>query len=487
MPVVPGAKLNPDLDFGYSGPGSTMSADLETMLTHLREGTGRVEIDLPSAPISGSIEIAAQLARERRAAISRGERTAYLYVAPAFKRSIAMKVTDGESRALMDAGATWIGPEMYAPKPPVTRPTRMIEQFSLHDFKAHRETELRFDRLTMLVGDNASGKTSVLEALALQGGLRPPLDNLRQGRWSIPNLLRRGSTSGRLSLMSSGLRGLQAWKTTIQMYQTDKQKYAVEVSARVDDTTLNASAKGDAQNGFGFDHNWDTIYAVTGSATMCRPRGEQIAAAAYSHDPKARVEADGTNTAVVLAAMKLGDDEKFDLIEEAMRRLVPSLERVRIRPEMVADNPRAVPTKRGSKIYFDFRGAKDVPADGASYGTLVLLSLLTTIYAPASPDMLLIDDLEQGLHPRAQRELVQLLLDLISRQEFSNLQIIATTHSPYVLDLLDPSAVHALALREDGTVASKPLSEHPDAEKMNGSLTAGQLWSLDEERNWVLR
>jgi len=81
---------------------------------------------------------------------------------------------------------------------------------------------------------------------------------------------------------------------------------------------------------------------------------------------------------------------------------------------------------------------------------------------------------------------VQRLQDLIARPEFSDLQIVATTHSPYALDLLEPSEVYAFALREDGTVASKRLSEHPDAEKMKGSLTAGQLWSLDEERTWVL-
>jgi hypothetical protein len=78
------------------------------------------------------------------------------------------------------------------------------------------------------------------------------------------------------------------------------------------------------------------------------------------------------------------------------------------------------------------------------------------------------------------------LKDLLVRPEFSDLQIVATTHSPYAIDLMDPSEVYAFALRDDGSVASKRLSEHPDAEKMKGSLTAGQLWSLDEERNWVL-
>jgi len=214
-----------------------------------------------------------------------------------------------------------------------------------------------------------------------------------------------------------------------------------------------------------------------------RLRAERIAAAVYRNNPEVRIEPDGTNTAIVLAAMKLGDDERFEIIEEAMRRLVPSLDRVRIRPEAIRDG---VVIHPGSKIYFDFHGAKDIPADGASHGTLILLALLTTLYGPDRPHLVLIDDIEQALHPRAQRELVQLIRDLIARPEFSDLQVVATTHSPYALDLLEPSEVYAFALREDGTVASKRLSEHPDAKKMKGSLTAGQLWSLDEERTWVL-
>jgi len=466
-----------------------MSADLETLLKHLREGTGRVELDLPAPQSSGSIEVAAQLARERRIAIGHGTRTAHLYVAPAFSKTLSMRVTEGESRALLDAGATWIGPDVYAPKPLRAHPTRMLEQFHLQEFKAHRSTELQFSRFTMLVGDNASGKTSVLDALALQGGLRPPFEDVLRGAWSIPNLLRRGAASNRITLVSSGTRGADAWATTLHLIQSDEQKYAVEASAQVGQSKHEANANSNGgREGFGFGGDWNAIRAVTGSAAVYRLRAERIAAAAYSQAPVVRVEADGTNTALVLAAMKLGDDERFEIIEEAMRRLVPSLKRVRIRPEAIPESTLIGEIARqGNKIYLDFHGAKDIPADGASHGTLILLSLLTTLYGPARPDLVLIDDLEQALHPRAQRELVQLLKDLVARPEFSDLQIVATTHSPYAIDLLDPSEVYAFALRDDGTVASKRLADHPDAEKMKGSLTTGQLWSLDEERHWVLR
>ena len=43
----------------------------------------------------------------------------------------------------------------------------MLEKVKLHNFKSHQDTELNFDssRLHALVGQNSSGKTSVLQAL----------------------------------------------------------------------------------------------------------------------------------------------------------------------------------------------------------------------------------------------------------------------------------------------------------------------------------
>ena len=47
----------------------------------------------------------------------------------------------------------------------------MIESIRIQDFKGHRDTSVRLGRLTVLVGPNGSGKTSVLEALRLQRDL----------------------------------------------------------------------------------------------------------------------------------------------------------------------------------------------------------------------------------------------------------------------------------------------------------------------------
>jgi predicted ATPase len=181
--------------------------------------------------------------------------------------------------------------------------------------------------------------------------------------------------------------------------------------------------------------------------------------------------------------LKLNYDEVFSRIERDLHAIVPSVERVRIRQAPILDRARDERLK-GSKIYFDFTGAPGVPAHAASEGTLITLALLTILHSPERPSVLLLDDFDQSLHPRAQMELVRLLKRLLA--ELDDIQIVATTHSPYVLDELDPSEIHAFALRDDGTVASKRLSDHPEAERMKGSLTTGQLWTLDPEQAWVV-
>jgi predicted ATP-dependent endonuclease of OLD family len=64
----------------------------------------------------------------------------------------------------------------------------MITDLTIENFKGHRDTRLSLKQLTMLVGDNGSGKTSVLEAIRLPDKLLPDAQPLAVGE-----LLRRGS------------------------------------------------------------------------------------------------------------------------------------------------------------------------------------------------------------------------------------------------------------------------------------------------------
>jgi predicted ATPase len=360
----------------------------------------------------------------------------------------------------------------------------MITQFRLENFKGHRDTTLALERFTVLVGDNGSGKTSVLEALqlpdALARGAAVPAEVLR---WDAKNL----------TLSAAGFAHDQQWTTSVTLQPPEALAIAPDrgwaLSIAGDDEIGRFSDKGlYSQGQVASGQNARTLQRImqlTGRTALYRFRADQVAASAYSERPGASVAEDGALAAVVLAALKLADDEAFDRIETAMQRIVPSLHRVLIKPASVLhpSNPNPV---NGSKLYFDFQGAKGVPAHHASQGTLVVLALLTALHQPTRPSVILLDDFDHALHPRAQMELVRMIKEMLALEDFKETQIIATTHSPYVLDELSPTSVIAFALRDDGSVASKPLSEHPDAARMRGTLKSGELWTLDGERSWVL-
>jgi predicted ATP-binding protein involved in virulence len=117
-----------------------------------------------------------------------------------------------------------------------------------------------------------------------------------------------------------------------------------------------------------------------------------------------------------------------------------------------------------------------------SDGTLYALGLIVKILDPQRPKTLLIDDIDHGFHPKAQTQLVELIKKLLV--EFPDLQIIATSHSPYILSGLEWNEVRVLNLREDGTTEIRPLTDHPKYAKWHGTMTPGEFWSHAGEE-WV--
>ena len=71
------------------------------------------------------------------------------------------------------------------------------------------------------------------------------------------------------------------------------------------------------------------------------------------------------------------------------------------------------------------------------------------------PAILLIDEIENHLHPTWQRRVIPTLLE-----QFPGLQIFATTHSPFVVAGLKAGQVHLLKRDENGFVTATPNPEN---------------------------
>lgn len=353
----------------------------------------------------------------------------------------------------------------------------MLTSIRLINFKAHSDSSIGLGRFTALVGDNASGKTSVLEALELLG----VNDGAIVLSYGLSDLVRRSCARSRL--VATGEQQGQHTRDELEIEIESaglSVKFAAKRTGSRGEVGFAASANGVGFRSGGSSGEWDKVALSFGAARLYRLNAYDVSQESPIEDPGVEIDCVGSNTGAVLTALKLIDDIRFERIEDSLRRLVPTVERIRLKQERV--NAQVL-----NRILFDFRGAASVPAHGASQGTLVLLALLTVLYGPRRPNLVLLDDFEHTLHPRAQMELVRLIKSLLALDEFADVQVVATTHSPYVLDEMDVADVHAFAIGDDGCVRSKPLSAHPEAERSKGTLTAGQLWSLDPERAWVLK
>jgi len=114
---------------------------------------------------------------------------------------------------------------------------------------------------------------------------------------------------------------------------------------------------------------------------------------------------------------------------------------------------------------------------------VLALGLLTKLREPGRPRLFLLDDIDRGLHLGAQVKLVEVLRKLMALDP--GLQIVCTTHSPYLLDLFEPAEVRVLALDAERRTHARPLTEHPDFGKWKFGTQTGELWAaLGEE--WVL-
>ncbi|MCY1030471.1 AAA family ATPase [Corallococcus sp. BB11-1] len=378
----------------------------------------------------------------------------------------------------------------------------MIEKVQFRNFKAYRSLDLELEPFTVLVGPNASGKTTVLEGLRmLATHVAPALIGRMTASWIPAELRSFGSTQpGALKFFGiwGGIRGevhlrgslIQGERHTPEQYVPVRGKWGGEDLSVTDGSVL--SSRGYSTNEI---NRYDALGALLKATAILRFEPRKLAEASYSEIPVPEVVSDGAGLASTLAYLKLSHDELFAEIELALKRIVPSVRRIRIERAAVAQNSlrtialdeqkTQVSERRtlwGNRIVLDMQGAKEVPADSAGEGTLMVLGLLTVLMGPPKPRLVLIDDIELSLHPTAQGKLIEVLRTI--QKNDPELQIVATSHSPFILNYLKPEEVRMTFLAENGFARCEKLTAHPDFEKWKGLMSPGEFWSTVGE-SWM--
>lgn len=118
-----------------------------------------------------------------------------------------------------------------------------------------------------------------------------------------------------------------------------------------------------------------------------------------------------------------------------------------------------------------YRGGFKVPSSGLSDGTLRILTLTLLPYLPAQPGILVTEEPENGIHPRAIEAVLQSLSSMYDSQVW------VSSHSPVVLARARLDQLLCARLSSTGGVEMVPGNEHPRLQEWRGGIDLGSLFA----------
>ncbi len=384
----------------------------------------------------------------------------------------------------------------------------MITRLRIKNFKALRDVEVQLTPIHVLIGPNDSGKTSILDALAaLCRSVDHNLADAFLGSWKGTELV----WSGRHDLPVA---------VDVVFQDGPVTGYAIEVVFREGDRRAGLKrellTKGDEElkyeypsGPFGKATNVCNFFLNPGlqgpNSDDLRSVGELLKGVHfYRWDPRFltlpvapdtkrsfRMESNGFGLALCLDNI-LGDNpDRFIQLQKRFTAVFPHITAVRLSPESAyrapTDDPDRVTLLQkadGKGLYFKLRDTDQwVPASQVSDGVLLVLAYLTILYLPQDkrPRVLLVEEPENGIHPKRLRDVLTILRELVREQ--SHTQVVLTTHSPYALDLFSPEEVTLCTMQDNGEVKTTRLSESAAVRGESGVFTLGEIWTgLGDEK-----
>lgn len=171
---------------------------------------------------------------------------------------------------------------------------------------------------------------------------------------------------------------------------------------------------------------------------------------------------DGSNLPWVIADLARRSEERFQDWLAHLRTALPDLEGIRI-VEREDDKHRY--------LVLRYRGGLEVPSWMASDGTLRLLALTLPAYLPDLSGLFLIEEPENGIHPRAVETMFQSLSSVYGAQ------VLLATHSPVILGIVDIGKVLCFGKASSGETDIVTGSDHPALREWKGETNLSALFA----------
>ena len=171
---------------------------------------------------------------------------------------------------------------------------------------------------------------------------------------------------------------------------------------------------------------------------------------------------DGSNLPLVVRNLRKNYSESFDRWLRHVQTVFPRLQGIDVIEREVDLHPYLL-------VKYD-NGLK-VPSWLLSDGTLRLLALTLLAYLPIQGQVFLIEEPENGIHPKALEAIYQSLSSVYDGQ------VLCATHSPLLLGLAKPADLLCFALATSGATDIVRGSEHPALRAWKGEVALDTLYA----------
>ncbi len=332
----------------------------------------------------------------------------------------------------------------------------MIKEIRYKNFKALRDATLPLGRFTLIVGANGTGKTTALKALKT-------IDNLNIENFE--NHLSVGSNPNEENFQ-------------IEIFWED---FSFRRTVNFNGPTMNHLFDKNQGNSGGssgsFTSSLDLTYKHTAESDAIESFrifnfGAEKISKAVEIRPKMDLEENGNNIAGILLNLQNSEPEIFENLNQELQNWFPEFNRI------VFEIP------ENGKVSFLLRtriGKHKIKAEDLSDGTRLALAYLTLAYLPNPPKIVAFEEPEKGIHPRLLENIQEAMYRLAYPENYGEkrepIQVIATTHSPYLLDLYkDYPEEIVIASKDENGVHFERLIDKPHFEEVIQDAPLGEVW-----------
>lgn len=396
--------------------------------------------------------------------------------------------------------------------------TVILKELRLTNWKSFANATLYIDPLTFIIGTNASGKSNILDALDFLNRSAcgtPIVEAAKTIRGGVDWIFKQGTYDFELSILMSVDeaditytiscrkidQSIEIYKESLihkKSHQKDKTLFTTNSKAEISGspiiaTTFYTEKRGPGKN---IDINRRlTVLSQIDSISTCKlvrdisniickklrsffilnPIPNNMRGFSILSE---KLNQDASNIAGVLAGMDFERQQKIQKDLTQYVRTLPEKDINAIWAEKVGR------FESDAMLYCEeqwVNGKKqEMDARGMSDGTLRFAAIALALLTGNRGSLLVIEEIDNGLHPSRAKELVQMLLNL---GEKMSIDIICTTHNPVLIDALGPTMLPFISYvtrnENDGNSEIRLLEDKDNITKLMAKYSAGELMVND--------